>query len=263
MEDGSEFMGYHFGAEGTQLAEVVFNTSLTGYQEILTDPSYKGQFVTFTHPHIGNTGINYGAPSPPVHHPPSPCLLSSPVHELTQHPTASVHVDEGVLLPLPSLSFASSMRFLLMGCRSVLLSEDMESDTVHLSGIVIRDNALVISNYRSQTSLDAYLKEKGVTGIAGVDTREITRRLRNTGCLNGVITTDLTTPAADLVAKTKEWTIVGKDLISEVTCKESYQWTEATDAQWETGLVFQAKPSRAKGGEGEKFKACPPLSALL
>lgn len=191
MEDGSEFMGYHFGAEGTQLAEVVFNTSLTGYQEILTDPSYKGQFVTFTHPHIGNTGINY---------------------------------------------------------------EDMESDTVHLSGIVIRDNALVISNYRSQTSLDAYLKEKGVTGIAGVDTREITRRLRNTGCLNGVITTDLTTPAADLVAKTKEWTIVGKDLISEVTCKESYQWTEATDAQWETGLVFQAKPSRAKGGEGEKFK---------
>jgi len=190
MEDGSEFAGYHFGAEGTRLAEIVFNTSLSGYQEILTDPSYKGQCVTFTHPHIGNTGINSG---------------------------------------------------------------DMESDTVHLEAIVIRDYALTISNYRSETSLDAFLKENGVIGISGVDTREITRRLRNTGCLNGVVTTDMTTPVEELVAKTKEWTIVGKDLISEVTCKEAYQYTEATAEEWEAGLVLRAKPSNAKGN-GEKYK---------
>lgn len=136
----------------------------------------------------------------------------------------------------------------------------MESDTVHLEAIVIRDYALTISNYRSETSLDAFLKENGVIGISGVDTREITRRLRNTGCLNGVVTTDMTTPVEELVAKTKEWTIVGKDLISEVTCKEAYQYTEATAEEWEAGLVLRAKPSNAKGN-GEKYKASPhPIS---
>lgn len=184
MEEGSEFLGYSFGAKTTELAEVVFNTSLTGYQEILTDPSYKGQVVTFTHPHIGNTGINL---------------------------------------------------------------EDMESETVHLSGIVIRDLACAVSNYRSQMDLSTYLKEKGVVGISGVDTREITRRIRSTGCLNGIITCDMDTPVEQLVAKTKEWSIVGKDLISEVTCKETYEWSQGTDAEWEAGLVLKAKASRVEG----------------
>jgi len=192
MEDGSEFKGYSFGAEGTVLAEVVFNTSLTGYQEILTDPSYKGQVVTFTHPHIGNTGINF---------------------------------------------------------------EDMESEQVHLSGIVVRDLAIKVSNYRSEVTLQDYLKEKGVLGISGVDTREITRCLRGSGCLNGIITTDMDTPTEELVAKTKEWSILGKDLISEVTCSKPYKWVDTTDEEWEAGLVLKAKRSLAAGGGPFKIAA--------
>jgi len=192
LEDGSEFPGYAFGAEQTVLAEVVFNTAISGYQEILTDPSYKGQVVTFTHPHIGNTGIN---------------------------------------------------------------GDDMESKKVHLSGIVVRDLAAKVSNYRSEKSLQDYLKEQNVAGISGVDTREVTRRLRTTGCLNGIITTDMTTPAADLVAKTKEWSILGKDLISEVTCDKPYAWQDPTDDEWETGLVLKAKASRQDGAKPFKVVA--------
>lgn len=152
------------------MGEVVFNTSLTGYQEILTDPSYRGQFVCFTYPHIGNVGIN---------------------------------------------------------------PEDMESEQVHLGAAIIRDLSSAVSNYRSTQTLDAYLKAQGVLGIADVDTRAITRRLRVTGCLNGVITTDMTTPDAELVAQTKAWSIVGKDLISEVTCSKPYEWRDPTGKEWE------------------------------
>eukprot|EP00884_Botryococcus_braunii_P023075 jgi/Botrbrau1/9451/Bobra.0252s0072.1 len=170
LEDGSVWHGTSFGASGTKLAEVVFNTSMTGYQEILTDPSYKGQFVVFTHPHIGNVGIN---------------------------------------------------------------PEDMESSKCHLGGIIVRDLSPVVSNYRSVMTLDEYLKKEGVVGIANVDTRAITRALRDTGCLNGIITTDASLSNEELLASTKEWTILGKDLISEVTCSEPYEWKDPTGAEWE------------------------------
>jgi len=180
LEDGSVWPGKAFGAKGTQVGEVVFNTSLSGYQEILTDPSYAGQFVLFTCPHIGNVGINL---------------------------------------------------------------EDMESKQAHMGGMLVRQEALNVSNYRSAMTLDAYLKEQGVIGISDIDTREITRRLRETGCLNGVLTTDMSVSDADLVAKAKGYDIVGKDLISEVTCSEPYEWKDTT-GEWE--FSAEAKANKEK-----------------
>lgn len=181
LEDGSIWHGTAFGATGKRVGECVFNTSMAGYQEILTDPSYKGQFVVFTYPHLGNVGINPG---------------------------------------------------------------DMESSKVHLGGVIARDYSLVVSNYRANTTLDAYLKAQGVLGIADVDTRAITRRLRVTGCLNGAICTDASVSDADLVASTKAWSIVGQDLIREVTCAEPYEWAERTEGEWE----FAAAARAAEGG---------------
>ena len=170
LEDGSVWPGQAFGAQGTALGEVVFNTSLTGYQEILTDPSYAGQFVLFTCPEIGNVGINL---------------------------------------------------------------EDMESTKAHMGGMLVRHLSLNVSNYRSAMDLSAYLEQQNVMGIADIDTRAITRRLRDTGCLNGVITTDAAKTDEELVEMCKNWTIVGKDMISEVTAKETYEWKDATGAEWE------------------------------
>jgi|TARA_B110000259_G_scaffold113787_1_gene129719 hypothetical protein len=136
------------------LGEVVFNTSLTGYQEILTDPSYAGQFVLFTCPEIGNVGINAG---------------------------------------------------------------DMESTKAHMGGMLVRHLSLSVSNYRATMDLSTYLEQQNVVGISDIDTRAITRRLRDTGCLNGVITTDSAKTDEELVTMCKAWTIVGKDMISEGT----------------------------------------------
>ena len=118
LEDGTVFKGVSIGADGSSTAEVVFNTSMTGYQEILTDPSYARQMVTLTYPHIGNTGVN---------------------------------------------------------------SEDEESSNVWCEGLIIRDLPLISSSWRSEESLDAYLKRKGVVGIADIDTRKPTRILREKG----------------------------------------------------------------------------------
>lgn len=170
LEDGTEFLGSSFGTRGTEVAEVVFNTSLTGYQEIMTDPSYKGQFVCFTCPHIGNVGINM---------------------------------------------------------------DDTESTKCHLGAIIVRDSSCVVSNYRSSMTLDQYCKEQGVMGISNIDTRALTKKLRETGCLVGVVTTDSTIPSAELVKKAKSWTIVGKDLLSVVSCKEPYEWKDPTISEWE------------------------------
>ena len=172
--------GQAFGAKGTVLGEVVFNTSLTGYQEILTDPSYAGQFVLFTCPEIGNVGINL---------------------------------------------------------------EDMESTKAHMGGMLVRHLSLNVSNYRSAMDLSAYLEQQNVVGISDIDTRAITRRLRDTGCLNGVITTDSEKTDAELVAMCKEWTIVGKDMISEVSSKKTYAWNDTTGAEWE--WAQEAKDSTA------------------
>ena len=121
--------------------------------------------------------------------------------------------------------------------------EDMESKQVHLGGILVRQEALNVSNYRSAMTLDAYLKEQGVIGISDIDTREITRRLRETGCLNGVLTTDMSVSDAYLVAKAKGYDIVGKDLISEVTCSEPYEWNDTT-GEWE--FSAEAKANKEK-----------------
>jgi carbamoyl-phosphate synthase small subunit len=177
LEDGSVWSGRSFGAKGTAVGEVVFNTSLTGYQEILTDPSYAGQFVLFTCPEIGNVGINL---------------------------------------------------------------EDMESTQAHMGAMLVRHLSLNVSNYRSAMSLPEFLEQQNVIGISEIDTRAITRRLRDTGCLNGIITTDASKSDEELVAMAKDWTIVGKDMISEVTCAEPYEWTDPTGEEWEWAAEAKA-----------------------
>ena len=176
LSDGSILRGSAFGAKGTAVGEVVFNTALTGYQEILTDPSYAGQFVVFTQPHIGNTGINM---------------------------------------------------------------EDMESGTqplnkkqCHLGGIVVRRLSPLVSNYRSNMTLGEYLEKNNVIGIANVDTRALTRKLRE-GCQVGCISTDASLTDEELQEKARGWSILGLDLIKTVSTKEVYEWDEGTGGEWE------------------------------
>lgn len=165
LADGRVFEGRSFGASGEASGEVVFNTAMTGYQEVLTDPSYKGQMVTMTYPQIGNTGIN---------------------------------------------------------------PEDIESRGLFLSGFIVREYLDFPSNFRATQSLDAYLKENGVVGIEGIDTRALTRHLRDNGAQNGIIsTTDL--DHASLVAKAKALPhMTGLDLASGVSCEAPYHWTQGT-----------------------------------
>mmetsp|Transcript_33403 Transcript_33403/g.56082 ORF Transcript_33403/g.56082 Transcript_33403/m.56082 type:complete len:456 (-) Transcript_33403:282-1649(-) len=177
MKDGSIFTGISFGAKGTVVQEVVFNTSLSGYQEIMTDPSYAGQAVCFTCPHIGNVGIN---------------------------------------------------------------ADDMESSKAWLGGAIIRSLSPMVSNYRSVKSLDQFLTEQGVIGITDVDTRELTRRIRDQGALVGVISTDKSKTDAELLAMANDWSIDGVDYLSKVTCAAPYEWKDPTIAEWEYPLADQA-----------------------
>ena len=177
LADGSVFHGTSAGFEGTTSGEVVFNTSMTGYQEILTDPSYCRQIVTLTYPHIGNTGAN---------------------------------------------------------------GEDGESRTVYAAGLVIRDLPLLHSSFRSGESLRDFLIRNRTVAIAGVDTRRLTRILRDKGAQAGAILTgaDATeAQARELIAAFGS--MVGKDLAKEVTCGESYEWTEG---EWKLGEGF-TRPS--------------------
>ncbi|MCD8520746.1 MAG: glutamine-hydrolyzing carbamoyl-phosphate synthase small subunit [Saccharospirillaceae bacterium] len=168
LEDGSIFKGTSIGAEGLSVGEVVFNTSMTGYQEILTDPSYANQIVTLTYPHIGNYGTN---------------------------------------------------------------SEDEESNGIYAKGLVIRDLPLIASNFRSEQALDVYLKERNVLGIADIDTRRLTRILREKGSLNGCILAAADAHSEESVAKALAEAnafpgLKGMDLAKEVTVKEAYRWTQ-------------------------------------
>ena len=170
LADGSIFRGIAIGAEGQTSGEVVFNTSMTGYQEILTDPSYARQIVTLTYPHIGNTGIN---------------------------------------------------------------SEDEESSNIWAAGLVIRDLPLVASSWRSEQSLSDYLKERNIIGIADIDTRRLTRILREKGAQNGcIITGDAIDKAEDesaAIELAKAFPgLKGMDLAKEVTVDSAYEWTEST-----------------------------------
>jgi carbamoyl-phosphate synthase small subunit len=107
--------------------------------------------------------------------------------------------------------------------------------------VIVRDLSSVVSNYRSKLSLDEYLQKEGVLGIANVDTRAITRRLRETGCLNGVITSDLSIPTDQLLEQAKQYSIVGVDLISQVTCTEPYEWKDITISEWEFSLAVKSR----------------------
>jgi carbamoyl-phosphate synthase small subunit len=173
LEDGSLFRGISIGAPGHTTGEVVFNTAMTGYQEILTDPSYARQIVTLTYPHIGNVGAN---------------------------------------------------------------SEDEESGRVWAAGLVIRDLPLLASNFRSQWTLAEYLSERGVVGIADIDTRRLTRILREKGAQNGcVMAGDCDEERA--VALAREFPgLKGMDLAREVSVSETYRWSEGT---WTLGRGFE------------------------
>jgi carbamoyl-phosphate synthase small subunit len=163
LADGRIFEGTSFGATGEASGEVVFNTAMSGYQEVLTDPSYKGQMVTMTYTQIGNTGIN---------------------------------------------------------------PEDIESRGLFLSGFIVKEYQECYSNWRATMSLGAYLQENGVVGIQGIDTRALTRHLRDHGAQNGIISTVDLDPAG-LVAKAGAIpSMTGLDLASGVSCDKPYHWTE-------------------------------------
>src|SRR5580698_8469346 len=173
LEDGSVFRGQGFGARASAGGEVCFNTSMTGYQEILTDPSYKGQIVTMTYPLIGNYGVNL---------------------------------------------------------------QDVESWQPHVSGLVIRELSPVVSNWRADFSLAAYLEKNGIPGIQGVDTRALTKKLRICGALNGFITTE-DISEAEAVKRAKEFVIVGVDYVKEVTHKKAFRWDEKDEQSAAFDLV--------------------------
>ena len=163
LADGRIFTGKAFGASGETTGEVVFNTAMSGYQEVLTDPSYKGQMVTMTYTQIGNTGIN---------------------------------------------------------------PEDVESAQLYLSGFIVREYMDCYSNWRATMSLDAYLKENGIVGIQGIDTRALTRHLRDKGAQNGIIST-VDFDAESLVRKARGIpSMSGLDLATGVSCQAPYHWTE-------------------------------------
>ncbi len=174
LADGTVFRGISIGAEGLSSGEVVFNTSMTGYQEILTDPSYCRQIVTLTYPHIGNTGIN---------------------------------------------------------------PEDEESAGIYASGLVIRDLSMLVSNWRAKQSLPEYLKARKVLGIAGIDTRKLTRLLREKGAQNGALMAGPVDEAKALEAARTFPGLAGMDLAKVVSAAEPYEWTEG---EWQLADGYQA-----------------------
>ena len=179
LEDGTVFIGNSIGAQGTTVGEVVFNTSLTGYQEILTDPSYCQQIVTLTYPHIGNYGVN---------------------------------------------------------------SEDVEADKIHAAGLIIKNLPLLASNFRSEQTLSEYLIAGNTVAIANIDTRKLTRLLRDQGAQNGAIVGladgEAVTPAKidEAIAAAKSApSMKGLDLAKVVTTDKSYAWAET---EWKLGQGY-------------------------
>ncbi len=166
LQDGTIFKGSSIGADGISAGEVVFNTAMTGYQEILTDPSYCQQLVTLTYPHIGNTGVN---------------------------------------------------------------DEDEEATKIHASGLIIRDLPLLASSWRSQGSLQNYLESRGVVAIADIDTRKLTRLLRDKGAQSGAIMAgDQISDDVAVKAAQEFGGLAGCDLAQVVTTSETYSWTQST-----------------------------------
>jgi carbamoyl-phosphate synthase small subunit len=194
LADGRTFAGSGFGAGGEAVGEVVFNTSMTGYQEILTDPSYEGQLVAMTYPEIGNVGVN---------------------------------------------------------------PEDVESRKPFVKGFIVKAYTERPSNWRAAKPLHEYMRENGIVGIQGIDTRSLVRHLRDYGSQEGIIST-LSSDTAELVAKAKTSPgLVGKDLVQNVTCNEAYDWHQGL---WESGLGYKQRDaskeiSRARRGKPGRFNA--------
>ncbi len=170
LADGSSYQGFSFGAKGTVVGEVVFNTGMTGYQEVMSDPSYLGQIVTFTYPELGNTGIN---------------------------------------------------------------NQDNESVHPQIKAVIARNITYRPSNWRSQQSLPEYLQQFNIPGIYGIDTRALTRKLRSSGAMNGAISTE-TLDTQGLLLKIQEAPdMTGLNLAKEASTKETYEWSETTNHNWE------------------------------
>lgn len=177
LADGRVFRGWSFGAAGEATGEVVFNTAMSGYQEVMTDPSYKGQMVVMTYPHIGNTGIN---------------------------------------------------------------EEDLESARPQVEAFIVKEACLSPSNWRSRRTLDEYMRVHGIVGIQGIDTRALTKHLRDHGSQMAVFSTEDLDPGS-LASRAKGVpSLIGRDLVKEVTCTKPYTWEEGT---WELGRGYPRPPA--------------------
>jgi len=190
LADGTVIHGHGFGAEGEAVGEVCFNTAMTGYQEVMTDPSYAAQIITFTFPHIGNVGANY---------------------------------------------------------------EDLEADNPHALGCIVRQDVTAPSNFRAVQGFDAWLKANGRIGLAGVDTRALTRKIRIDGAPNGVIAhrADGRFDIDALVAKARAWPgLEGMDLAREVSCRQMFRWS---GGRWKLGSGY---------GEREEDLGLPHVVAI-
>ncbi|MBI2877709.1 MAG: glutamine-hydrolyzing carbamoyl-phosphate synthase small subunit [Candidatus Tectomicrobia bacterium] len=187
LADGLFFEGYSLGARGERTGEVIFNTSLMGYQEILTDPSYRGQLVVMTYPLCGNYGIN---------------------------------------------------------------EEDLESCRPWVEGFIVKEASPYPSNWRSRESLDAFLKRNEIVGIQGIDTRTLTRHIRDRGAQMGILSTEDSDPQS-LVARVRSVPdLIGRDLAKEVTCPQAYRWKEGV---WQLGQGY-SPPPQGEGGQPGTYR---------
>ena len=200
LADGQYYEGISFGAEGEVMGEVVFNTSMTGYQEILTDPSYEGQLVAMTYPEIGNVGVN---------------------------------------------------------------AEDAESARPFTKGFIVKRYTPSPSNWRATQPLHEYMREHGIVGIHGIDTRSLVRHLRDYGSQEGIISSQSSDPA-ELAAKAKASPgLVGRDLVRDVSCREVYDWNEG---MWELGTGYKKRNpvgERGKGSRGKNGSFRTPLYSVV
>ena len=171
LEDGRVFTGVSLGASGSTTGEVVFNTSMTGYQEILSDPSYRGQMITMTYPEIGNYGVN---------------------------------------------------------------EEDFESAQIHATGFIVRNASRIASNFRSNGTLDEFLKKNNIVGIAEIDTRALVRHIRNEGAMRGAISTEVLDDEALVKLAKDSPSMVGRDLVKEVLPEQPVNWEQRLSAWWHT-----------------------------
>ena len=197
LEDGRYFTGESFGAEGTTVGEVCFNTAMTGYQELLTDPSYRGQIVAMTYPEIGNYGVN---------------------------------------------------------------DLDQESYEPHVRGFVIEELSPVPSNWRAQGTLDGYLKKWRIPGMQGIDTRALTRHLRDKGAMKGCLTTEPISPEEAVQRAVTGQGVTGMDYVREVTPAAAYEWDPEDRESRRWTIVKGEAPRRGTvRAPGEVFEELPPV----